>query len=229
MSVHLSVTSNQWLYCLAVRELFTESCQPDVSFGKIGTVKGINEISPVFPTFSSNLDKVGTVYIHKNVFIYCGFCEKWWCSENHALPCFSHNWEVYIDFIDDFVEWRAVKVCCYTSCWLTLSVVCADHTQEALEMFLIAQESGCIYMYIYSPLSISVICEEFNKMYISYILLMPVKSNSKAKIIYMHWETDCPWSSVIYILILMPQPLLFNVRCHSWKVHWQKSAVNGLS
>ena len=86
-----------------------------------------------------------------------------------------------------------------------------------------------IHTYIHTPLSFSVRCEEFNKMYITYLLAMSVKSNSKARIIYVHWETDYLWSSVIYIRILMPQPLLFNVRCHSWKVHWQKSAVNGLS
>jgi hypothetical protein len=111
-------------------------------------LKGINEISPVFPKFSPNLDKFGTVYIHKNIFIYCGFCEKWWCSENHTLPCFPHQWEMYIDFLDDFVEWKTAKLCCYTSCWLTLSVVCADHTQEASEMFLITQENDCKHTYI---------------------------------------------------------------------------------
>lgn len=148
MSGHLSVASNRWLYCLSVKELFTKSCQPDVSFGKIGTVKGINEMSPIFPTFLFNLDKFGTRYIHKNTFIYCGFCEKWWCSENHALSCFLHQLKVCIDFLDDCVEWRAVKVCCYTSCWLTMFVMCADHAQEASEMFLIAQENGCKYTYI---------------------------------------------------------------------------------
>lgn len=84
-------------------------------------------------------------------------------------------------------------------------------------------------MCIYSALSISVRCEEFNKMDISYPLPMPVKSSIIAKIIYVYWETDYLWSSVIYVLILMPQLLLFTVRCHSWKVHWQMSAVNGLS
>jgi hypothetical protein len=86
-----------------------------------------------------------------------------------------------------------------------------------------------LQIYIHSLLSISVWCEEFNKRCISYLLPMPLKSNSKAKIIYVHWETDYPWCSVIYIFILMLQPLLFNVRCHSWKVLWQKSAVNGPS
>lgn len=143
MFFHLSLTSNWWLYRLSVKELFTESCQPDVSSGKTGTVIGINEISPILPTFSSNLDKSGTGYVHKNIFISCGLCEKWWCIEYHALPCFPHQWEVYIVFLDDFVEWWAVKVCCHTSCWLIVSIVCADHTQEASEMFLIPQESGC--------------------------------------------------------------------------------------
>ena len=58
--------------------------------------------------------------------------------------------------------------------------------------------------YLYSPLSISVQCEELNKMYILYLFLMPVKSNGKTKIIYVHWETGYLWSSAIYILILMP-------------------------
>lgn len=57
--------------------------------------------------------------------------------------------------------------------------------------------------YLYSPLSISVQCEEFNKMYILYPFPMPVKSNGKARIIYVHWETGYPWSSAIYILILV--------------------------
>jgi len=58
--------------------------------------------------------------------------------------------------------------------------------------------------YLYSPLSISIHCEEFNKMYILYLFHIAVKSNGKAKIIYVPWETGYPWSSAIYILILMP-------------------------
>jgi hypothetical protein len=79
-------------------------------------VKGINEISPVFPTFSPSLDKfVQYISIKMYTFIM-GFVKSGGAVKNHALPCFPHQWEVYIDFLDDFVEWKAVKVCCYTSC-----------------------------------------------------------------------------------------------------------------
>jgi len=79
-------------------------------------VKGINEISPVFPTFSPSLDKfVQYISIKMYTFIV-GFVKSGGAVKNHALPCFSDQWEVYIDFLDDFVEWKAVKVCCYTSC-----------------------------------------------------------------------------------------------------------------
>jgi hypothetical protein len=72
-------------------------------------------------------------------------CKKWWCSEYRAVPCFPHQWEVYINFLDHFVERRAVKVCCCTSCWLIVCVECADHTHETSEMFLIAHGNGCKY------------------------------------------------------------------------------------
>ena len=243
-------------------------------------LKGINEISPVFTTFLSNLNKFGTVYIHKNILIYCGFFWKvveqwkpcftlfsspfgsvywfscWFCwvkgSESMLLyillinlvcsVCWSHIGS-FGDVPHCTREWLQIYIYIYiyththththTHTYIYIYIYTHTHTHTHIHTYIHTYIYIYIYIYIHTyihtPLSFSVRCEEFNKMYITYLLAMSVKSNSKARIIYVHWETDYLWSSVIYIRILMPQPLLFNVRCHSWKVHWQKSAVNGLS